>query len=163
MRIDWNNLGSGLVSIAFGGLFLYQTYQLELERVRNVGGGMSAAAYPRLLASLIIILSGILIVKAIFNSLRSGEEKKETPVDFKALVKSAIVFVALVVYILILKPVGYLIATPILLIVIMFLTGERKWYYIVPTSILIPVILFVIIYYAFHILLPEGALGFLFG
>ena len=68
---------------------------------------------------------------------------------------------AIVVYTFIMLPVGFLIATPVLLAFVMFLVGDRNWVRIGATAVLLTFATWAISFFGFHILLPEGWLGVL--
>ena len=162
MREEAKGLVSGLLGLLFGGWLLWETYRLDVELAHNIGGGMSAAGYPKLLGSLIVglslLLSGIYVFRLFATKKRRGN--KESQIDRTALKKVAFAFLGLVIYTLMLTLVGYLIMTPPLLAMIMYLFGERRWFIISITSIIVTGTLYTVTYYIFHIAMPQGILGF---
>lgn len=165
MRVDLKDLLPSLCGLGFGGWLLRETYFLDVELARHVGGGMNAAGYPRLLAVLIVMLSIAPLCQALIR--RANKRMTETDGamagERSALKKVGLAFLSLIVYTLLLRPVGYLIMTPMLLGFVMVLIGERRWVFIVATSILLTLALYAVTFYAFHILLPEGLLGYMSG
>lgn len=162
MRGEAKDLVPGLLGLVFGGWLLWETYRLDVEMAHNVGGGMSAAGYPRLLGFLIIGLSLVLSGRYFKRLLAMKEIRgsKEPQTNPTALKKVACAFLGLVIYILMLTMVGYLIMTPPLLAMIMYLFGERRWFFILITSIIVTGTLYTVTYYVFHIAMPQGILGF---
>ena len=137
MREEAKGLVSGLLGLLFGGWLLWETHRLDVELAHNIGGGMSAAGYPRLLGSLIIalslLLSGIYVVRWFAKKKHHKSEKSQT--NRAALKKVAWAFLGLAIYTSLLMLVGYLIMTPPLLAMVMVLFGERRWLFISITSI----------------------------
>lgn len=162
MREEAKGLVSGLLGLLFGGWLLWETYRLDVELAHNIGGGMSAAGYPKLLGLFIIglslLLSGRYFVRLFATKKRRGS--KEAQIDRTALKKVALAFLGLVIYTLMLTLVGYLIMTPPLLAMILYMFGERRWFIISITSIIVTGTLYTVTYYIFHIAMPQGILGF---
>jgi putative tricarboxylic transport membrane protein len=165
MRIDLKDLLPSLCGLGFGGWLLRETYLLDVELARHVGGGMNAAGYPRLLAVLIVGLSIALLCRAMMPraNKRMTEADAAMAGGRSTLKKVGLAFLSLIVYTLLLRPVGYLIMTPVLLGFVMVLIGERRWVSIVATSILLALALYAVAFYAFHIVLPEGLLRYMSG
>lgn len=165
MRIDLKDLLPSLCGLGFGGWLLRETYLLDVELARHVGGGMNAAGYPRLLAVLIVGLSIALLCRAMMPraNKRMTEADAAMAGGRSTLKKVGLAFLSLIVYTLLLRPVGYLIMTPVLLGFVMVLIGERRWVSIVATSILLAFALYAVVFYAFHIVLPEGLLRYMSG
>ena len=162
MRIDLKDLCPGLCGLGFGIWLLRETYLLDVELARHVGGGMNAAGYPRLLALLILGFSMFLVCQALIRGvLRRMPSSDGTQAGDPGVVKkSGIAFLGFIVYTLLLNHLGYLIVTPPLLGLIIVLVGERRKLVIAATAILITLVLYTVIFYAFHIVLPEGVLRY---
>ena len=162
MHIDLKDLCPGLCGLAFGTWLLRETYLLDVELARHVGGGMNAAGYPRLLALLILGFSIFLVCQALIRAvLRRMPPPDGTQAGDPGVVKKAgIAFVGFIVYTLLLNHVGYLIITPPLLGLIIVLVGERRKLVIAATAISITLVLYTVTFYAFHIVLPEGVLRY---
>jgi len=161
MRVDLKNLIPGLCGLVFGGWLVYETFLLDVDLAYSVGGGMSAAGYPRLLGLGILGLSALIICKSILKrflerAVANGQE--ESSVDRSGLKKVGVAVLGLVIYTLLLNTVGYLIITPFVLALVMILVGARNWLYILATSILLTISLHLVSLYVFHIMLPEGLL-----
>jgi hypothetical protein len=162
MREEVKDLVSGLLGLVFGVWLLWETYRLDVEMAHNVGGGMSAAGYPKLLGLFIVglslLLSGRYLVLIFTTKKRvEGEESQKDRTAFK---KVGCAFLGLIIYTLMLTRVGYLIMTAPLLGMIMYLFGERRWFFISITSIIVTGTLYAVTYYVFHIAMPQGILGF---
>lgn len=162
MRIDLKDLCPGLCGLGFGTWLLRETYLLDVELARHVGGGMNAAGYPRLLSLLILGFSMFLVCQALIRGvLRRMPPSEGTQAgDPGAVRKAGIAFLGFVVYTLLLNHIGFLIVTPPLLGLIIVLVGEHRKLVIAATAIPITLVLYTVIFYAFHIVLPEGVLRY---
>ena len=163
MTINWrNDVLPSLPFIGFAGWLLYETTVLDVEVAGHVGGGMDAAGYPRVLALLIAGLSVLVIAQGIRRRqpLSAGKPLDAPPPGLHPVIRPALAMAAIVVYTFIMIPVGFLIATPVLLAFVMFLVGDRNWVRIGATAVLLTFATWAISFFGFHILLPEGWLGF---
>lgn len=117
----------------------------------SIDGSLGPAVWPRILAVLLFVVATIQLI----NVLR-GKVKTEVHIDNPKEVVIACVLI--VAYGLLLKPVGYIVMTAILLISLLWLFHERKPL----VMILTPVIVIALSYYLFHSLLrvplPDGIL-----
>ncbi len=164
MTIDWrNDVLPALPFIGFAGWLLYETTVLDVEVAGHVGGGMDAAGYPRALALLIAGLSVLVIAQGIRGRrpLSAGKPLDAPPPGLHPRIRPALAMAAIVVYTFIMLPVGFLIATPVLLAFVMFLVGDRNWVRIGATAVLLTFATWAISFFGFHILLPEWWLGVL--
>lgn len=165
MRLDMKDFLPGLCGVGFGAWLLRETYFLDLMLSYRIGGGMSAAGYPRVLGLAIIGLSILLLLRAVTRGLakRVGAGDGVLVKDRWAYKKVVSIFLGLVIYTLLLYPVGYFIMTTLILALVMILVGERRWVFIVATSISLTFALYGISFYIFHIDLPGGVLRYLMG
>lgn len=69
MRLDLKDLFPGLCGVGFGTWLLRETYLLDVELARHVGGGMNAAGYPRMLSLLILGFSIFLICQTLIRGM----------------------------------------------------------------------------------------------
>lgn len=162
------DLMPALAFVVFAGWLLYEAVVLDVEVAGHVGGGMDAAGYPRTLALSIIFLSILIMGQSLWMGrarMRRAGDSGESPYspgsEARALVKPSLAVLAIVLFTFALIPVGFLIATPALLAFFMYLVGERRWGWIVFGAIALTLATWAISFFGFHILLPEGWLGFL--
>ncbi|MEZ5862913.1 MAG: tripartite tricarboxylate transporter TctB family protein [Geminicoccaceae bacterium] len=150
------------------GVWLYvETFLIGDEFA--IGIGMDAGTYPKILAIVTLVLATVMGLRAWFR-LDAGEAPEDG--DAGAAVsdgerrsgrrKVGLALVALVAYTLLLHPLGFLIATPVLLAVVMLLAGERRPLLIGATAILLTVAVQALSFYGFSIVLPEGPLRLLY-
>jgi putative tricarboxylic transport membrane protein len=60
---------------------------------------------------------------------------------------------------LLLEPLGFLIAMPVMLVLLMRLTGERRWWLMVASALLMTILLYGFFRYGMNLVLPEGLFG----
>ena len=113
------------------------------------------AAMPRLLASLMAILSVILFVQGIKKS--GSEEKPFLTVDI--LKVPCITWIIVVAYVVLFKLCGYFIATPIMLIVLMRFMKQTSWKVII--AIIVVYLLIIYIFFVKQMGVSIGNFGLL--
>ncbi len=112
-----------------------------------------SAVFPKAIFIFTIILAVLLFVSTFFGF--SLQENKEEKPNYK---RVALLLISSVIYYLLINPLGYLIATPIFLVVVSYLLELRK----VKTLILYPIGFSIFLYICFVVLLrvplPMGIL-----
>lgn len=152
---------------ALGGWLYVETFLIGDEFA--IGIGMDAGTYPMLLAIATLFLAVVMGVRAWFR-LDADEEPEDGAAGTTApdedrrpgRRKVGTALVVLVLYTLLLKPLGFLIATPVLLAAVMLLAGERRPLLIGATAILLTIAVQALSFYGFSIVLPEGPLRLLY-
>lgn len=141
--------------------FLYALFFIESHRVRGVP---DSGFVLRIVGLFLVLLSGILLVQSIRKDWRGekneeGEKKKETLNVFGTAV-------LLLVYILLLEPLGFLVSTVLYLLAqFSYLTQPDKLRSVRTLGLYLAVALTVSggVYFlflkAFHLILPTGILG----
>lgn len=154
------DLLGGVLSICLGSLALRLSFGFQIDASDRVGGGIDAALYPRLIATAVIILGLVLVVKGIQARLTAAGAATgaATPGGRSWLVLPAI-YATLVVFTLVLIDVGYVIASLVLIAVILLLLGERRPLVVVVVSTAVTAGIFLAFRYGFNIVLPEGILA----
>jgi putative tricarboxylic transport membrane protein len=121
------------------------------DSTREIGVG----AFPSLLAGLLIILSIVLIVHAIKNFNLS-----KNPPLFKKITKGQklilIVVAALVIYIRILEPLGFILSSFLLLLTLMYIFGEKRTVLLFFVPIGFSIVLYIVFAKLAMVFLPEG-------
>ena len=154
------DLLGGVLSICFGSLAMGLSFGFQIDASDRVGGGIDAALYPRLIATAVIILGLVLVVKGIQARLTAAGAATgaATPGGGSWLVLPAL-YATLVVFTLVLIEVGYVIASLVLIAVILLLLGERRPLVVVVVSTAVTAGIFLAFRYGFNIVLPEGILA----
>ncbi|QEN06743.1 tripartite tricarboxylate transporter TctB family protein [Oceanispirochaeta crateris] len=147
-----NDVISGATFVTLSMLIFAVSFQIPASQ-----HGLSPAAFPRFIAACIFIL-GIIQVKASMKG--GGEQHKahdESNESIKSYVLRVLVFlVSCFLYINSLKIFGFVIVTPLLVAVTMYLFNERKWLRIASVSILTTVLLYSIFRIIFRVPLPRS-------
>lgn len=135
----------------FLGLIFFWNSKSFPDSTREIGVG----AFPRLLAGLLIILSIVLIINAIKNFTLS-----KNPPLFKEFTKGQkfilVVIFALIIYIKILEPLGFILSSFLLLLTLMFIFGEKRKVILLFVPIGFSIILYVVFSKLAMVSLPEG-------
>jgi putative tricarboxylic transport membrane protein len=144
------NIIVAAILILFG---CYYSYLTLLLPDRNLPNTLGSSFMPWMLVSILFGLSILLMFNAVFK------ESSET-CDYRISTKEGLGIVLLatiiIVYINSLNYLGFLLATPIFLAVLMILTGARGWKQIVLASVLITVGIYLFFQKIFQIILPAG-------
>lgn len=129
-------------------------------------GAMNARSFPTICAGVIALLSLCLIwqaVRGIKHSPKPTEEELAAErAGRKRLVDVLLAVILVALDIALLKPLGYLVVTPVFLFaLIMLVTPKivRKPVKFAVISIVVTIITYVIFRYAFSVQLPLGILG----
>ena len=149
----------GLIFFIFAAAY----FSISLSIPKFEDGFVSSDFMPKLYGVILIILSSLQIFQGI-SLMRKGEVKGEENEKTETwLVPEVILtFVFLILYVAILKPVGFLISTILFLVVMIALFSPKEKRNIIKI-ILISVIFTIAVYLIFvkglSLTLPEGILG----
>ena len=114
---------------------------------------------PRLIAVFIILFSGILGAQALVK-LRTGKELSDTEnIDTKGFVGVGIYFSIFIIYWLIVPHIGFLIATPFIVLAVSYLLGGRRWVPMIAISITISLFIYYGCSQYLRVFLPTWSLS----
>ncbi|WP_298852835.1 tripartite tricarboxylate transporter TctB family protein [uncultured Ruegeria sp.] len=140
-------------------IFWQISTSLVEQEVASGGPLQNAAIFPRIVAWLMVALSGINLFRILGGRVSKRSPIEGTPTTRIALV-STVVFVA---YLIALKPVGYYAATPILLASLLRMFG-LGWASSIVGALSMTIVVAGIFEGLLNVVLPLGALKFtLFG
>lgn len=149
MKLKYNaEIISGAVfSVAGAVLWLLIPSQIQTMEKSAV----NAQTLPRIAIGGMFLFAVGLLLEGLF-----AKEKKELVVTaesfrsaaFKKELRSLVYCLFLVVYCLIIQPLGFVVSTVLLVLAVMIYYGARKWYYYA-----IPLAMVGIVYYVFRVLL----------
>ena len=103
-------------------------YQIDLSKVRTDTAGINSQTIPYFLSYSIIMFSLLDILLKIVK--KNKESQDSDPVSPMAYIRVFITFIGILVWILAVPYLGFVIAMSLLLIMIMLLMGNRKWYFV---------------------------------
>lgn len=151
MKIKYNSeiISGAIFAIAGAALWLLIPTQIKIRAAE--AGAINAQTLPRIAVGGMFLFAVGLLLEGIF-----AREKKEIVISkeslrsqgFKKELRSVIYALFLVAYCFLVKPLGFLLSTALLVVAIMLFYGARKWYYYA-----IPLAMIGIVYYVFRILL----------
>lgn len=149
MKIKYNTeIISGAVFTVMGAV-LWLLIPSQIQTLEK--GAVNAQTLPRIAIGGMFLFAVGLLLEGLF-----AKEKQELVVtaasfrseSFKKELRSIVYCLFLVVYCLIVQPLGFLISTVLLVLAVMIYYGARKWYYYA-----IPLAMVGIVYYVFKVLL----------
>ena len=121
--------------------------------------GLPVNAVPRMLAGIIIVLSGALVINALKNTVKR-------PLCFEGFTKGSklilIVIGLLIGYILILKRLGFIISSILLMAILLLVFGERRKLILTIVPIGFVISLYIIFQKFAMVPLPKGILKGIF-
>ena len=150
MGMPIKNIIAGVVLALLGLVYGWLATRLPDRGALHVPG---PAFFPDLIASIMVVLSLVLVAKGTRDLLRGDE-----PVGRPALsLKGVAVLAVIALYIYLLPTLGYLFAGVPFFAALMWLSGTRKWIPLIVGSIVIPAALFYLFRDGFQILLPHAS------
>ena len=143
----FSELVIGIVCIALG-LAVY----MAAGNLQQVKLGIGPGGFPRFIGILLAILG----VAQTAMTLKSGVNAPAVNVDKRAASLFAAAVAMSVAYVLVVSTIGFIIATPLLLIGLMILFGERSIVKMLIISIITTVCIWLLFTKVFMIFLPVG-------
>lgn len=116
---------------------------------------VSASFFPTIVSGIAIAMSVLMLIKAIvrpeYREPLSAQEKK-------GLLRGCLTIVDCIVYILLFKPLGYILSSILAYFALMLIFGNRKWLQMIIMAIVLPLILYFAFFYLLQTNLPTGVL-----
>jgi len=118
--------------------------------------GLDAGTFPRIALMGIILFSIVLV----FNNWKVKEKREAALPGFsrEILLKLLIQIVCIWIYTILLRPLGFVYASILLMFVVFRLAGTKKWYKAVIYSILLSIAIYFVFYRIFMVMLPRPSL-----
>lgn len=153
------DLAASLVSMGLGAWLFWQTFSFNVTASERVGGGIDAAGYPRLLAGLTVLLGIALAGRALWKWRRARPVPRgDAAGRGGGRLRAALSFAVLLLYTLLLEPLGFLVATPLAIGALLRIVGGRGALHAAAAAIAFTAAIFVFFRYGVNIVLPEGLL-----
>ena len=137
------------------GLGIFYAYLAANLPDRNLPNTLGSAFMPWVLVGCLLFLSLLLLIKTVFGS---------TPEQFDFSISAkegfGVVFLTVCVfaYVKLMILIGFVLATPIFLALLMLITGSRKWKEIIMVSIFATFSIYLLFQKLFQVILPRGEL-----
>ena len=150
MRMKKVNIVIAVILILFGLFYAYLTINLP---DRNLPNTLGSSFMPWLLVSCLFGLSLLLLLQTI---IKGSAETCDYQISIKE--GAGIFWLSIIVigYIYSLDFIGFLLATPVFLAILMLLTGARSWKQIAVTSTAVTIGIYLFFQKVFQIILPAG-------
>ena len=118
--------------------------------------GIGAKGFPQFVAVCLGGLGILLSLTAFLKIRREGNDPAK--IEVKEIVLAALLVIGFALYLQLLKPLGYLIATPIFFFVFGAIYGDKKWLRLGITSVVFTIVVWLLFEKLFYIMLPHGIL-----
>ena len=158
------NLIGSLIFIAVGVWALIQTY--SFQEVKNTY--VQAAVFPQIMCVGMLIFAVILLIQSIIKLMTMDENdplaEPAASINFikdKGVLAALFVMLLCALFVVVFKPLGYVVCGAVLCFVIMVLIGKRNWLQMVLVSILVPLGMWLVFYKVLTVNIPMGPLQFL--
>jgi putative tricarboxylic transport membrane protein len=145
----------GFVVFLFGTITAYLSLKMQIGTFRMAGPGL----FPLCLGVLLMILSGILIMKTLFGAGRETAQKRSETRPAGSAGQVILFMGAIVVAVLLLQPLGYLFVSFMLLILLLRILGVKPWYRSVLLSLSAALFSYFLFVQWLKIPLPKGWVG----
>ena len=158
------NLIASLLFIAVGVWALFQ--MLGLQKVKDTYAQPNV--FPIAMIAGMLIFSVILLIQSILKlskmDLNDPMVDKAESINFikdKGVMGALIVIALCVAFVLLFRPLGYVLDAAIIGFIIMALIGKRNWVVMVLVSILVPFVMWLLFFKLLSVNIPMGPLTFL--
>lgn len=118
------NAVAGLLLAAIGGFAIYQAAKLPFGSINQPDAGF----FPLCISALIVVFALAVIAPRLNADSASESGAKPTP-------QAMLMAIGLIVYALLLKPVGFLVCTGLLIALMLHYTGAIKWRVALPAAL----------------------------
>jgi len=120
---------------------------------RNLANTLKSSFMPSLL---LIILVGLTLILLIQNIVKDSEESCNYAITGKELLGILVMTVLIFAYVFLLDIVGFLIITPVVMFILMKLTGSKKIRETIIVSVSVTLVIYIIFDLLFRVQLPDG-------
>ena len=142
--------GAGVTAIA---VLVYY----EASKFPEAAKGLGAGGFPRFIAVCLGIF-GILLMITSYLKWKKNKEQEKNVLTLNGLIGAAMIAVTFWMYIILVRPLGYIAATSLFSAILMIIYGERKWIRLIVVCVGFSVIAFFLFRNVFYVMLPVGNL-----
>lgn len=148
----------GRIDIAYGaGLgALSILFFTEILTASTSSGGINPRTFPLIVILSLFGLSSVLAVRGLIRSVREGTASAPTLPRGRTAVKLVVFLAGGAAYVTVLEPLGFILATPVLIVLAMVLFGERRPIRIAIVSLAASALLYVLFRGIFRVPLPRS-------
>ena len=134
----------------FGGYYAYLTSQLP---TRNLPNTLGIDFMPWVLVACLFLLSLLLLFQSVF---KGTSEKCDYKISHKEGLGILLLTVIVLLYIKAMNLYGFLCATPLFVVILMLISGSRKWKELLVTAIFVTLGIYFFFLKIFKVPLPYG-------
>ena len=142
--------GAGVTAIA---VLVYY----EASKFPEAAKGLGAGGFPKFIAVCLGIF-GILLMITSYLKWKKNKEQEKNVLTLNGLIGAAMIAVTFWMYIILVRPLGYIAATSLFSAILMIIYGERKWIRLIVVCVGFSVIAFFLFRNVFYVMLPVGNL-----
>ena len=144
-----SDIGSALFLMGLGAFMAWQAKKLTVGTPSFPGPGF----FPFCLALLLIGIAAVIF----FQGLKQKPAEREAGLRWQRVV---LALAAIFVYAFVLEPLGYLLSTFFLMILLLKLMSKKPWWYSPGLASLISLVSYLLFRISLQLALPRGILGF---
>lgn len=122
--------------------------------------GVTTRFMPYVVTILIAVCAAVDLIQIGFKEKRRAEKESKTYFDRRGILRVFLSILAMAVYLLTVKMLGFVVATILLVAVIMLLMGSRNWKQILLVSVLLTLVVYVVFKLGLNLRLPTGLFFF---
>ncbi len=127
----------------------------------NLTVALSPAVFPRFVSTCLFVLSAILTVSGLRRraaAKREGKEETKVRLELPFVRRFILLAVVSLVYLFLLEPIGYVLATPLCIAAGILIFGERRWPRVLLVSVISTAVLYAVFKMLFRVPLPRSPL-----
>ena len=140
-------------AVAISSLFLLIRAHHYIDKVMLEPEEIPPIFFPRVVLLIVFVLSSLVIVRIVF-----GKSREAVDLTWSGARRMLVTLAALLIYVLIYKPVGFILGTAMLMLFLSWYYGNRNILKLAALTLLFPPLLYFLFTKLFHILLPRGIL-----
>ncbi len=148
------NLAAALVLFVFGAAVSFEARKLGIGRVSAPRAGF----FPFWLGISLLLSSGILVIKFLLSAEKKPPEDHASRMGM-AWRKILFVVTGVLLYAFLLEPLGYLIATCLLMVFLFRASESQRWFSVVSWSVMVSALTYVLFKIWLQVQFPAGFLG----
>jgi hypothetical protein len=145
----------GIVIFVFGGMTALLSLRMPIGTFRMAGTGM----FPLLLGILLMILSGIFVLKVFSQGMAAKLKKEPLPESSGSLIQLILFLGTMVIVTLFLSKLGYPLSAFLLMVALLRVLGVKRWTLTLPLSFATAVVCYFLFVQWLKIPLPKGWIG----
>ena len=149
-RSDWMETVFAF-AVATSSLFLLIRAHHYIDKVMLEPEEIPPIFFPRVVLLAIFVLSSLVIVRIVF-----GKSWEAVDLTLSGARRMLVTLAALLIYVLIFKPAGFILATALLMLFLSWYYGNNNILKLAALTLLFPPLLYFLFTKLFNILLPRG-------